>query len=191
MTTARKPARSNEYFCFEVRLLEIEPPIWRQFLLKATASFGDLHRAIQDACGWEDSHLFHFIEADGRTVIAGVPDMGEEESEPDARRVKIRKYFRTHARCLYEYDFGDSWMHDVRVIECVTLEGRFTRRLLGGARAFPKEDCGGVPGYDRCVAMLATGVDPRGEDPADLLEWIEDWRPETFELSNVRRVFDL
>ena len=46
---------------------------------------------------------------------------------------------------MYEYDFYDSWVHDVRVERIMTLDvGRGYPRCVGGGRAAPPEDCGGV-----------------------------------------------
>ena len=37
------------YFEFDVALQEIQPRIWRRFLLRATSSFTHLHMAIQES----------------------------------------------------------------------------------------------------------------------------------------------
>ncbi len=44
----------------------------------------------------------------------------------------------------------------------------FRRRLVGGERAFPPEDSGGLPGYERCVEFVETGEDPWEEEPEEL-----------------------
>ena len=57
-----------KYFEMEVSLLGIEPRIWRRFLIRAEATFQDLHNAIQEACGWENAHLFEFLSGKGVEV---------------------------------------------------------------------------------------------------------------------------
>ena len=42
------------YFEFDVALQEIQPRIWRRFLLRTTSSFAHLHMAIQESFGWKD-----------------------------------------------------------------------------------------------------------------------------------------
>ena len=42
------------FFDFVVELRGIEPRIWRRFLLRLDQTFEDLHKAIQDAAGWQD-----------------------------------------------------------------------------------------------------------------------------------------
>jgi pRiA4b ORF-3-like protein len=142
------------YYELEVLLRDAKPRIWRRFLIADNASFLDLHEAIQDACGWTDTHLFAFHDRGGEP-IAGLPDDEYGEPDPDAKKVKLRSYFdgEEGTSCVYEYDFGDSWEHDVKLVRTAELPEKFARKLLGGARAFPPEDCGGIPGYEECVRM--------------------------------------
>jgi hypothetical protein len=189
-----------EYLEFEVALRDLKPRIWRRFLLKAKgATFWQLHQAIQDACGWQNCHLFEFREPGNgprQRRIAGLPidedPMGHGEAVPPAKSVKLASYFdeKSHSECLYVYDFGDDWCHDVRLVGIQSLDETFRRRLLGGARAFPPEDCGGVPGYERCVQVVEEGKDPHEEDVLELMEWMGNWDPERFDLKALKRRFD-
>jgi hypothetical protein len=53
----------------------------------------------------------------------------------------------------YEYDFGDDWQHTVRLIALERRDFKLTYpRCMGGARACPPEDCGGVHGFAEIVA---------------------------------------
>lgn len=53
------------------------------------------------------------------------------------------------SRLYYEYDFGDSWEHEI-LLEKVTARepGANYPRCVVGKRACPPEDCGGVWGYE-------------------------------------------
>lgn len=165
------------YLDIEVGLDGVTPRIWRRFLLRERANFLDLHHAVQDACGWQDAHLFAFRDANG-AVIAGVPDnFGFGPPDPDAAKVRTAAYLKRHWSVSYEYDYGDSWQHSLELKQVVALEERFTRRLLGGARAFPPEDCGGLPGYEDVVAVAAGGQ-ATYHDTAALREWCAGWDPE-------------
>jgi hypothetical protein len=184
------------YLRFRVQLLDVRASLWRRFLLRKTSTFGDLHLAIQDACGWGNYHLFDFRPPGSRETIAGIPDEEWGESCPDARAVKLTSFFEPRGRqtCIYRYDFGDGWTHEVTYEGIERLQDRFTRRLLAGEGTFPPEDCGGTYGYERCVAA-ATGRGWRveyGDDAerAGLVEWLEGWRPDAFELARVKREFD-
>ena len=173
------------YYDITVTLDDARPPVWRRFLLAADVTFADLHRAIQDACGWGNYHLFDFSLPAGER-IAGLPDPDwDDEAVPDAFTVALSSALVEQGVCRYVYDFGDHWEHTVRTEGIVESGERFHRRLLGGARAFPPEDCGGVPGYERCVEVARGGEDDEG-----LREWFGDWDPEGFDLEAARRAFD-
>ena len=51
-------------------------------MITSEATFLDLHEAIQDACGWRNSHLFRFQDEKGR-VLAVLP--GDEDDEAVSR----------------------------------------------------------------------------------------------------------
>jgi hypothetical protein len=174
------------YFEFEVSLKDVRPKIWRRFLIHEGATFMDLHDAIQDACGWLNCHLFSF-QAPGGVPLAGVPDNEYGESEPDAEKVKIASFFGLGGgkQCFYNYDFGDDWCHEVRNVKILELPEEFERRLLAGARAFPKEDCGSISGYQDCVRVALGGKDKDG-----IRAWMEGWHPERFDLETTRQQFD-
>jgi hypothetical protein len=183
------------YYDLTVTLEEAHPPVWRRLLLAADATFAELHQAIQDACGWQDSHLFEFSTFEGKP-LAGLPDdeWGDwREPVPDAAATPIAPFFDAETRCRYVYDFGDDWWHTVQREGVVESDERFHRRLLDGARAFPPEDCGGIPGYEACVAV-ARGDDldevREWTDVDGLAEWMGDWHPEHFDLDVVRQAFD-
>jgi hypothetical protein len=182
-----------DYYEFEVSLRNVKPRIWRRFLIRKTATFHDLHMSIQEACGWWNSHLFEFRawgpENEG---IAGIPDDEKDEPAPDAKKVKLAAFYDESDadRCLYEYDFGDSWEHEVKLRKRVTLPESFKRRLLDGRRAFPPEDCGGVWGYQRCVKILDGSAAEAEEEVVELKEWLCDWTPEAFDLAATKRSFD-
>ena len=183
------------YYEFEVSLADITPRIWRRFILSGKATFADLHDAIQDAFGWEGGHLWEFIEpgTEGE-IIAGVPNEDDSpNTSPDAREILVSNFFNLGAgrdRCIYQYDFGDRWHHDVVLKGEVSGAGDFFRKLVAGERACPPEDCGGVFGHERIVEYLATGVDPDGEDAEEFGEWVGDWRPDDFDLEEIQEVFN-
>ncbi len=115
-------------------------------------------------------------------MLAGSPNYdGDGRPTPDGREVKLNTSFigkRCPERYEYEYDFGDSWIHDIKLIGIHSMKEAFKRRLLDGNRACPPA---GVGGYERCVHFLTTGTDIWNE-PGVIEPWIGDWRPETFEL---------
>lgn len=168
----------------EVSLVGVTPRIWRRLRIFADATFADLHVAIQLACGWDNTHLFAFRTLDGGDIAAaGFDDGMFGEPAPESSTVPLAAWFARADRCLYEYDFGDGWIHDIRVTERIQEPFDQRLQLVAGARAFPPEDCGGIPGYDACVEAVTTGEDP----DYDLVEWIGGWDPEAFDLAQTAR----
>ena len=98
-------------------------------------------------------------------------------------------YFRRAGdACVYTYDFGDNWEHDVQLEALEEQDSRFDRALIDGAGMFPPEDCGGVPGWARLFEYHETGEDPW--DDAESLElWLERKPFDSFELARAKRAF--
>lgn len=177
------------YLELKVELQHVQPSIWRRFLIRPDATFAELHDAIQTACGWDCSHLYAFhAESIYEDAIAGVPDEDDPRT-PDAEQVRIEEHFGPNRRCIYLYDFGDGWEHEVILEEAQDLPAVFERKLLDGARAFPPDDCGGISGYEECLALIRRRPPFRAGRHA-LPKWIGDWEPERFDLASVARKFD-
>ncbi|MGB5380101.1 MAG: hypothetical protein WBO25_03775, partial [Acidimicrobiia bacterium] len=93
-------------FEFDISLRGVVEPAWRRIRISQNASFMDLHIAIQDACGWQNYHLFRFEDNEG-LAIATIPDPDWADPDPDSEEVLIRSCFPASLRCTYLYDFGD------------------------------------------------------------------------------------
>ncbi len=121
---------------------QISPMIWRRILVRRESSIAQLHDIIQIAFGWSDSHL-HRFRIHGRDY--GVNRVGGPGFSHDARMVRLADFqFRTNERFLYEYDFGDSWQHEVRIEAGLPEEPKRGYPIcVGGQRQAPPEDCGG------------------------------------------------
>ena len=102
--------------------------------------------------GWTNSHL-HQFEIKGKRY--GDPELLEDGFEDfgciDSTVTMIGEIVpKTGKRFAfkYEYDFGDSWEHEVLFEGCPPLEKAKKYPLcLEGERACPPEDVGGVWGY--------------------------------------------
>ena len=85
----------------------------------------------------------------------------------------------------YLYDFGDSWEHELVIVESRYFNHRLRTELtcLEGERACPPEDVGGVPGYfEFCKALK----DPRHEEHENYMEWSGgDYDSESFNADTV------
>jgi len=187
------------YFEFEVSLMHIEPRVWRRFRLHESATFDDLHDAIQDSFGWERAHLWEFHKRGAKRQVLYTGSAEEFGFVDDEPRVAGSPSLAAHfffgkggsRSCDYTYDFGDGWRHKVSLIRTVDCDDVFLRQLLGGERSGPLEDCGGVWGYQQCVELVAGGRQPSDPDLADRREWIGDWDPDAYDVEDERRSFDI
>lgn len=185
-----KTARKEEpmVYTLKVTLLETDPPIWRRLNVSGETTLVRLDRIIQAAMGWTNSHL-HIFTAGG--VLYADPDPEweiEVEDEGPARLDGIAR--EVGEAFVYEYDLGDSWRHQVLVEEIWFNSGDPVQpTCLGGERACPPEDCGGVLGYYQTLECLR---DPDDEEYESTKIWIESmtggpFDPDVFRLGAANR----
>jgi hypothetical protein len=166
-----------------VQLRDIEPLIWRILRVRPQTRLARLHKILQKAMGWTNSHL-HLFEIDGKPYGEG--DFEWDFDVQDYRGMRLEKIFvEGRTSILYEYDLGDDWRHDVTLLGTVEGEPGEKIACVAGARACPPEDCGGVTGYYHLLEALA---DPEHEDHDMLLEWVGGrFDPEAFDQERVDR----
>lgn len=155
---------------FKITIAGIRPPAWRRIEVPGNSTFWDLHCFIEDAFEWDfgDHHLFVPLRKgrggeppwDDREVIG----FTDEDPAPSVRlgwRARLSRYLRSpgdrmrYTRLAEMFDFGEDWDH------LVVFEGAEKRPAgitepvcLGGRRAAPPKDCGGLRGYyDICRAL--------------------------------------
>lgn len=169
----RRASRPVAALELEVSLRDVAPRVWRRIVVPESISLRDLHDVLQAAMGWENAHLYLF--AIGDADYGDVEDMDELGDV----RTKLVDLVAPGATFRYDYDFGDGWEHDVVFLRTTTADGP---HCLDGAGACPPEDCGGPPGYEHLLEVLADPAHPEHEDLAD---WIgrpvdpEAFDPET------------
>jgi hypothetical protein len=91
---------------------------------------------------------------------------------------------RPNDRLTYVYDFGDGWEHEVALERVLDAKpGRDYPRVMGGERACPPEDCGGVSGYSHLLEVLRN---PKDWEHRDLVDWVGgSLDPEAFDADEV------
>jgi hypothetical protein len=181
-TGARPKDAYREVIQLKVTLAEIEPPVWRRLRIPMDYTLARLHKVIQAAFGWEDSHLHCFrIHGEDYAPV-------DQENEPGTRDEKVplkRVGLRLKTKIRYEYDFGDSWEHLILVEGLLLLEEPAdVPACIGGQRACPPEDCGGAGGYQEMLDALRNPKDTRGEE---FRLWLgtRTWNAEAFDLERV------
>lgn len=185
-------ADPDRVYQFKITLGGIQPPIWRRIQVPDSYNFWDLHVAIQDAMGWQDSHLHLFRIAsprNGMMEMFGIPDddgfEGDPVTLPGWEYSMAPSFPKVGTSAVYEYDFGDDWQHEVVLEE---VAARLPRKkypaCVAGARACPPEDCGGIPGYEEMLQIIQN---PAHEEHESMLEWLGGgYNPDAFDPEKVR-----
>ncbi len=160
-----------------------EPEIWRLLDVLGSMPLGLVHEVLQVAFGWEDSHLHRFTDSDPfaplRPVKGEIPEAlqwlpaqwCEEATDLDEDGCAMEQLLaRGSGSAFYEYDFGDSWLHQIELVSRRRADrDEPPAQLIDGARRGPFEDCGGCPGYEAIVDALA---DPTHPGHAEFSSWV-------------------
>ncbi len=188
--TRIKTDPAHVQFQLKVELLNITPAIWRRLLVPATIKLPILHDVLQLSFCWTNSHL-HAFRLGEESYQAAYPDDWEGDfagmTKPrDEKKVRLCDLLHSEGdRLIYEYDFGDSWEHEVLVEKLFPqVTGRVVT-CLAGARAGPPDDCGSIPGYENLVEAMAN---PKHRERDQLLDWLGyTYDPEAFSLDTLNR----
>jgi len=167
---------TGEIYQFRIELLDIEPTIWRRIQVPADYSFWDLHVALQDAMGWLDCHLHSFLVKRSKTTREeeiGIPFDDDKGEVMPGWAVGLGGVFtQPGLEVVYLYDSGDGWGHTVMFEDILPREkGMKYPRCIGGERACPPEDCGGVQGYQELLEIISDPNDPEYET---MTSWLKN-----------------
>jgi hypothetical protein len=159
--------------------LELETPCLRRVTIPMDFSLFYLHDIIQNLFLWKDYHLHEFIlkrSKNGRPLrIARIPYPEDDDicgargcEIVDEREITLEEVFSKTDSISYEYDFGDGWTHEVRLVEIIedaAIPAPVCTELKGDA---PPEDCGGPGGFSELIRILQDPKDPQYDE---LVEW--------------------
>ena len=165
-------------FRLRIQLIDVDPGIWRRILVPGSIRMSKLAEILLSAMGWSNSHLHAFTIGDQRY---GMNYDDFPEGEIDEKSVTVLQALRDVHRFTFEYDFGDSWDHEI-VIEELTRSpvGLKYAVCLDGANACPPDDVGGTWGYGEFLDAMA---DPTHSQHATYLEWVgAHFDPSEFDL---------
>jgi len=180
----------------QISLTNSKPEIWRKILVQPNLSLANFHMTIQIVMGWSNSHLHQFIKDTTFYTKKMEDDMTWGDlNNVDYKGLKISDLLKNeNDKIDYEYDFGDSWHHDI-VLEKILDTSEKTKypTCTDGKLACPPEDCGGIWGYSDLLKVLNN---PRHKDYADLLDWLDgEFDPNYFNIEktnlNLKRFIKL
>ena len=174
---------SNFIYQLKITLIDAHPPIWRRVWIPGNFNLYLLHQVIQAAMGWTDSHLHQFI-IDGEFYSLPFEDEVEDLDESLFKLEQIAPSVKR--KFVYEYDFGDSWRHQVVVEKILPIDpNEKYPQCIKGKRACPPEDVGGVWGYETFLEALQ---DKQHEEHDSYMEWIGgEFDPEELDLAEINQ----
>lgn len=168
--------------------------VFRRIKVPSNLWLGNLGKIFITAFGWAGYHLSQFTKGD--VYYTSIDNIDERDSfNFGCRNRHIDEMTVTVADVLpqkgstisFEYDFGDGWIHNVRVssVSDEPLRGKDIC-VTSGKGACPPEDVGGVWGYAQMLDILSGKVDDP-EEKASYEEWLglqegETYDPEEFDL---------
>lgn len=168
--------------------------VFRRIKVPSNLWLGNLGKIFITAFGWAGYHLSQFTKGD--VYYTSRDNIDERDSfNFGCRNRHIDEMTVTVADVLpkkgstisFEYDFGDGWIHNVRV-SSVSDEPLWGEDICvtSGKGACPPEDVGGVWGYAQMLDILSGKVDDP-EEKASYEEWLglqegETYDPEEFDL---------
>src|SRR3989338_3719370 len=183
-----KEIKDLKNYQLKITLSGSNPEIWRRFLADSEVMLSELHYVIQIVMGWTNSHLHQYRQ---KNVIYGEPQddlgwgFGSKIKIVDENNYKLNQVLtKPKDKIIYEYDFGDSWDHDLVLEKILKKDDKLkTPICLDGAMACPPEDCGGIGGYYNMLETIRNPEDPEYED---MIDWLGDkFDPEEFDLEAI------
>ena len=166
----KQPAQNLPLYELKITLRGSKPAIWRCVQVPGSINLNRLHDVFQVVMGWTDSHLHQFVDA---PIVYSAPSGDDYPGEErlDERRFRLADVARHEkASFMYEYDFGDSWAHEVVVEKILPADPKKKYAVcLDGKNACPPEDCGGIWGY---YELLKAVKNPKRKEHQEMLDWL-------------------
>lgn len=184
-------------YVLRISLRLITPTIWRKIEVPSNISLRHLSEALIDIMGWLGGHLNQFRIGNYKyyePFYQRSADFEEIDTAPiihtNQEDVSLSEVLNEKGKhIIWEYDFGDSWEHEVRlssIKEYAEGEERLIK-FIGGERACPPEDCGSYPGYDELcsIAEKKKAGKRLTKDEKEFWEWSGHFNPEVFDVAEV------
>ena len=189
-------------YTLRITLREIKPAIWRKIEVPSNITLRHLGDLISDLMGWSGYHLNQFRKRNDYYMPAYQRD-GEEDYVWNCNNYNQEDFTiddvlqKKTETFIWEYDFGDSWEHEVRLSSIGEYKPGEERkiRFVGGKRQCPPEDCGSYWGYDELIETFNRfkAGEKLSEDELENLEWAgwdEDYDPDYLDVEFCERIVE-
>jgi hypothetical protein len=162
----------------KVTLQHVKPPVWRRIIVPSGIKFSQLRVVLTEAMGWTGGHLYGFrfnreklfISHDFRhdRMIEQMFSTGYDCKPLDAREIEIDTLLEEGSTFDFEYDFGDGWIHKVKLEKQIEDYAVDYPQVIKYAGNCPPEDVGGPDGYEDFLRIINDPSDPEHES---MREW--------------------
>ena len=186
-------AKARPAFDLDIELVLVTNNAKRKIRVGANITFERLHKIIQAAFNWHESHLYQFLlfkngDEGEQPSVEIVTDKQEASNPKTAKlvhRAKLTDYLDEYRHILYIYDFGDEWMHYIDVVSKTDDCADDLPLLLSGENDAPPEDCGGSEGFSDFLKIISK---PRHKEHKEMKEWAAEqgWEHFDFRRSALR-----
>lgn len=162
--------------------LELHTPCKRRIIVPENLNFYQFHNVLQNCFAWQDCHLHQYVvavDSKGYPTKIIVPPYDEMEDYPGVQiqsstDITLAEVFASRKMIVYEYDFGDDWLHTIELCRAIEDCREPYPRCIAAEGDAPPEDCGGPGGFAHMMSVLEN---PKHPEHADISEWIRGaWR---------------
>ena len=182
-------------FHIRIKLNQAPVKIWRELVVPSNITLELLAFVLIDAMGWGHEHLYQFVgknnvyyvnsrqmKAEADSFMAFFSRAHYQNSEETSLEMVLQP---KGERLKFEYDFGDSWTHDLWVKGSRDYEPdeEPVIKLIKARGECPPEDCGGVWGYAQLLEL--NKKKRKTAEEKERLEWYlipKDFDPEACDL---------
>lgn len=187
--------KSKREFHVRIKLNNTPVKIWRELVVPSNITLELLAYVLIDAMGWKHEHLYQFV---GKNNVCYVNSRQIKEEEGsfgaffsrvqnvNSEKTTLEMVLQPKGeRLKFEYDFGDSWVHDlwVKGSREYTTNEEPVIKLIKAHGECPPEDCGGVWGYAELLEL--NNKKCKSAEDKERLEWYDipkDYDPEYCDL---------
>ena len=121
--------------------------------------------AVQVEELWGEESAYHEAKYEQYMPVEPLPEVRI------ASETELGDVFPKARTARYYYDYGDDWIHDIKLLRTYRSVHVADPQLWDGAGDAPPEDVGGVYGFERFLDTLGN---PEDEEHDGMVEWAKD-----------------
>ena len=169
------PRRNVKEYHVRIKLNNIDLKIWREVKVPSNITLQALAELLLEVMGWMMEHMYQFrFKGVYYCSKEQIDDSMFPSQDMDFSKVTLSDLLSEKGvRMKLEYDYGDSWEHDVWVkgIREYDKGEKPSITFVNGHGECPPEDCGGVWGYADLLEL--TKKKKLTEEEQEQLEWYQ------------------